>query len=61
VLDGGLVMTSHGEPYMPGFARGYTDEDIASVSNYALAHFGGVAGHVTPAAVARARHGAAGT
>jgi mono/diheme cytochrome c family protein len=40
---------------MPGFAGGYSDNEIAALSNYVIAHFGGRTGSVTATAVAKAR------
>jgi mono/diheme cytochrome c family protein len=41
--------------FMPAFGQGYTDAEIAAVSNYVIAHFGGKTGTVTPDAVQKAR------
>jgi mono/diheme cytochrome c family protein len=41
--------------YMPAFARGYTDGELAAVANYVIGHFGGKAGKVTPEMVRKAR------
>ncbi len=40
---------------MPSFGPAYTDADVAALSNYVLAHFGGKAPTVTPEKVAAAR------
>jgi len=40
---------------MPSFASAYSDEEIASVSNYVIGHFGGKHGKVTSAEVRAAR------
>jgi mono/diheme cytochrome c family protein len=48
LLSGGDLKTSHGAAYMPSFARGYSDVELAAVSNYVIGHFGGKPGHVTP-------------
>ncbi len=40
---------------MPAFAAAYSDTEIAALSNYVIAHFGGRPGKVTPNDVARAR------
>jgi mono/diheme cytochrome c family protein len=34
--------------FMPEFGAGYTDAELAAVSNYVIAHFGGKTGQVTP-------------
>lgn len=41
--------------YMPTFARGYSDGELAAVANYVISHFGGKTGKVTPAMVKKAR------
>jgi mono/diheme cytochrome c family protein len=40
---------------MPPFAEGYSDEEIAAVSNYVIGHFGGKQGKVTAAEVRQRR------
>jgi len=50
-----LDVDGAGPVMMPGFGAGYTDEEIAALSNFVLAHFGGVAGQVTAAEVAQRR------
>lgn len=40
---------------MPAFGTAYSDAEIAAVANYAIAHFGGKTGQVTPEQVARLR------
>ena len=44
--------------YMPAFAHGYTDTEIAAVANYVLTHFGSKTGTVTPDTVRQARSAA---
>jgi mono/diheme cytochrome c family protein len=41
--------------YMPAFASGYTDGELAAAANYVIHHFGGKAGQVTPEMVRKAR------
>ena len=41
--------------YMPAFADGYSDTEIASLANYVIGQFGNKAGNVTPEKVAEAR------
>jgi mono/diheme cytochrome c family protein len=41
--------------YMPAFANGMSDVEVAAVANYVIAHFGGPAGRVTPDQVRKAR------
>lgn len=50
-----LEVARTGEAMMPGFGAGYTDEEIAALSNFVLGHFGGIAGQVTAAEVAKRR------
>lgn len=40
---------------MPSFSAAYSDAEIAAVSNYVIAHFGGRSGTVTPEQVKAAR------
>ena len=42
-------------PYMPSFARSYSDAEIAAVANYVTARFGSSSSRVTPADVASLR------
>ncbi|CAO3426817.1 c-type cytochrome [Azospirillum endophyticum] len=55
ILHGTRLETREGEVFMPGFAAGYDDVEIAAVTNYVLGHFGGKQAAVTPADVAAAR------
>jgi mono/diheme cytochrome c family protein len=55
VLVGGHIAGPSGSAAMPGFAGGYTDEELAALAQYTLAHFGQTAGTVTAADVAKAR------
>ncbi|WP_232476315.1 cytochrome c [Flavisphingomonas formosensis] len=43
------------KPYMPSFARSYSDAEIAAVANYITARFGSTPSKVTPADVAAFR------
>ncbi|HQT76388.1 MAG: alcohol dehydrogenase [Rhodospirillales bacterium 20-64-7] len=47
-----------GAAFMPAFGQAYSDVEIAAVSNYVLAHFGGKKSSITPADVAAARKAA---
>ena len=40
---------------MPGFKDGYSDQDIADIANYVIAHFGNRNGHVTAKQVKQER------
>ena len=53
--NGAKMRTGAGVAYMPDFGAGLTDEEIAAVSNYVIAHFGGKAGRVTVRDVSKAR------
>jgi mono/diheme cytochrome c family protein len=55
VLRGGAVDAPQGHAFMPAFARGYSNAEIAAVTNYVLAHFGAQTSHVLPKDVAKAR------
>jgi mono/diheme cytochrome c family protein len=56
VLHGArLNAPGEGEAFMPAFGQAYTDTEIAAVSNYVLAHFGGKKAALTAADVATAR------
>jgi mono/diheme cytochrome c family protein len=41
--------------YMPAFAAGYTDAELAAVANYVIAHFSGKVGRITPQDIAKQR------
>jgi mono/diheme cytochrome c family protein len=55
VLQGISIRSPGSNNMMPSFASAYSDEEIASVSNYVIGHFGGKHGKVTPAVVRAAR------
>jgi mono/diheme cytochrome c family protein len=55
ILRGSHIETAQGDLAMPGFAAGFSDAEIAALSNYVLGQFGAVAGHVTEVDVAQAR------
>lgn len=55
VLRGSSVTAPQGRAFMPGFGAAYSNQEIAAVANYVVAHFGGVAGQATPKDVATAR------
>ena len=56
VLHGARLTGRNGQSFMPEFGQAYSDEEIAAVANYVLAHFGGRQGAVKPADVAAARN-----
>ena len=55
VLRGLSASAPQGHAFMPAFGSGYSDAEIAAVSNFVVAQFGDQKGSVTPAAVAGAR------
>jgi len=55
LMTGGAVTTNQGSFAMPGFARGYTDTELAAVANYTIEHFGQRVGRVSPAGLAGLR------
>jgi mono/diheme cytochrome c family protein len=55
VLEG--VRLSTGGVDMPEFGKGYSDAEVASLSNYVTGRFGGRAASITPDDVAKRRSG----
>jgi len=55
ILQGVSMRVNDTDVYMPGFADAYSDEEIAALANYVVAHFGGKQGTVTPSEVSRRR------
>ena len=55
ILEGTSAPDHAATTAMPSFGTAYTDAEIAAVANYAIAHFGGKHGQVTPKQVADAR------
>jgi mono/diheme cytochrome c family protein len=55
ILEGIKTGSLGGHNTMPRFADAYSDEEIAAVSNYVIAHFGGKRGTVTAAEVRASR------
>jgi mono/diheme cytochrome c family protein len=47
VINGVIRKTADGLIFMPAFGDGYSDDDIAAVSNYVTARFGAEGGHLT--------------
>ena len=59
VLHGaGLNSPDEGAAFMPAFGQAYSDTEIAAVSNYVLAHFGGKEARLSAVDVAAAREAA---
>jgi mono/diheme cytochrome c family protein len=47
VINGVIRKTAEGTIFMPAFGDGYSDADIAAVSNFVTARFGAEGGHLT--------------
>jgi mono/diheme cytochrome c family protein len=56
VLEGVKIGSPRGDNLMPSFAAAYSDAEIAAVSNYVIAHFGGKRGDVTAAGIRASRN-----
>ncbi len=54
VINGSGSATAH-RPYMPGFGKVYSDDEIAAVTNYVTARFGAKASTLSAADIARLR------
>jgi mono/diheme cytochrome c family protein len=48
LLSGSDLRSVARNAFMPGFGNAYTDQELAAVANYVIAHFGGRTGAVTP-------------
>ena len=48
LLDGADLRTVHPGVVMPSFGKSFSDAELAAVSNYVIARFGGHTGRVTP-------------
>ena len=59
VISGVLRKTAEGMIFMPAFGDGYSDADIAAVSNYVTTRFGAEGGHLTEKDIASLRKQAA--
>ena len=59
VINGVNRKTAEGLIFMPAFGAGYSDEDIAAVSNYVTARFGAEGAHLTTKDVTSLRQQAA--
>jgi len=55
LLAGSNLRAVQRNVFMPGFGKAYTDQELAAVTNYVIAHFGGKTGMVTPDQVHAAR------
>jgi mono/diheme cytochrome c family protein len=59
VINGVIRKTAEGMIFMPAFGDGYSDADIAAVSNYVTTRFGAEGGHLTEKDIASLRKQAA--
>jgi mono/diheme cytochrome c family protein len=59
IINGVNRKTAEGIIFMPAFGEGYTDDDIAVVSNYVTARFGAQGAHLTDKDIASLRKQAA--
>jgi mono/diheme cytochrome c family protein len=55
ILEGVKLRIGDTDVFMPAFASGYSDTEVAALTDYVLAHFGNKQGAVTPQDVARQR------
>jgi mono/diheme cytochrome c family protein len=56
LIKGSHLRTDQGDVFMPAFAAAYTDDELAAVANYVLAHFGDKPGNIKPEQVRDARN-----
>ncbi|MDE2473867.1 MAG: cytochrome c [Alphaproteobacteria bacterium] len=59
VINGVIRKTAEGTIFMPAFGDGYSDADIAAVSNFVTARFGAEGGHLTETDIVSLRKQAA--
>jgi mono/diheme cytochrome c family protein len=55
ILHGTHLRAAANDALMPGFANGYSDAEVAALTNYVIGHFGGASGEVTADEVRRRR------
>jgi mono/diheme cytochrome c family protein len=55
ILHGSKMRIAGNDVYMPAFGDDYTDTEVAALSNYVVAHFGGKERTITPKDVAERR------
>jgi mono/diheme cytochrome c family protein len=55
LLAGADLRAVRRSAFMPGFGNAYTDQELAAVANYVIAHFGAKAGLVTPSQIQASR------
>jgi len=55
ILGGARFHIAGTEVYMPAFAEGYSDTEVAALANFVIRHFGDKQGQVTSNTVAKAR------
>jgi mono/diheme cytochrome c family protein len=56
LLQGSHIQTEEGDAFMPRFGSAYTDEELAALSNFVIAHFGAKQSHITAQQVSNARN-----
>lgn len=56
LLGGDKLENPHGDHFMPGFARGYSNQELAAVTNFVLEHFGHAQGEMTAEEIEKRRH-----
>ena len=57
ILHGSNYRIGTQDVFMPSFARGYSDAEIAALDNFVLGYFGGQPGALTPEQIAHRREG----
>jgi mono/diheme cytochrome c family protein len=55
ILHGADFKIGAHEVFMPGFGAGYSNSEVAALTNYVIAHFGAKHSNVTPDDVAKLR------
>ena len=55
ILEGAKMRVGDSDVFMPAFAEGYSNAEVAALANYVVAHFGGKQGSVTAEDVAARR------
>ncbi len=57
ILDGVKLKIGADQVFMPAFGAGYSNVEVAALTNYVIGHFGGKQSRVTPGEVAVRRNG----
>jgi hypothetical protein len=55
ILNGVKLRIGADEVFMPAFGAGYSNAEVAALTNYVIGHFGGKQSRVTPDEVADRR------